>query len=83
MRSLGSKLPLHRRIRSTESKRIRKRRAHDSRSRFVRDDVEIDIVIWSGEIDVGWKKLMLKRKQTNDGLDGARGAKGMTHHAFG
>jgi hypothetical protein len=51
--------------------------------RFVRDDVEIDIAIWSGEIDVRWKKLVLKRKQTNDGLDGARGAKGMTHHAFG
>ena len=26
---------------------------------------------------------MLKRKQTNDGLDGARGAKGMPHYALG
>jgi hypothetical protein len=41
------------------------------------------IVIWSGEIRVRWKKLVLKREQTNSGLNGARGAQRMTHHAFG
>jgi len=51
--------------------------------RFVGNDVETDVVIWSGEIDVGREKLVLKRKQTNNSLNGARGAQGMTHHAFG
>jgi hypothetical protein len=64
----------NRSIRPAESKRVRNRCAHDSWSRLVGDDVEIQIVICSGEIDVRWKKLMLKRKQTDYGLDGAGGS---------